>query len=110
MDAPSSSSARWLLNSQLCKEKNREESYARAHRRPKKQDLYLLHREIDPTLKNIEGRKELVNEVTSFLERRAGALRRAVATRLKLRFTPKLEFHQWIGKVMKPGNDNNLLN
>jgi hypothetical protein len=99
MDAPSSSSARWLLNSQLRKEKNREESYARAHRRPKKQDLYLLHREIDPTLKNIEGRKELVDEVTSFLERRAGALRRAVATRLKLRFTPKLEFHKWMGKL-----------
>jgi len=102
MDDPSSSSARWLLNSQLRKEINREESYARAHRRPKKQDVYLLHRQVTEGDSSIT-KSQAVADVATFLERRAGALRRAVATRLKLRFTPQLEFHQYLGPLRAKG-------
>lgn len=102
MDDPSSSSARWLLNSHLRKEISRKESFARAHRRPKKQDIYLLHRQVTDGDSSIT-KSQAVADAATFLERRAGALRRAVATRLKLRFTPQLEFHQFLGPLRFKG-------
>ena len=94
MDDPSSSSARWLLHSQLRKEITREERYMRAHRRPKKQDKYSLYQrdKMGDTIKQSQASKD----VASFLERKAGSLRRAVAVHLKLRFTPQLEFHEYV--------------
>jgi hypothetical protein len=45
------------------------------------------------------GRGDAAAEAAAELEREAGALRRLVAGRLGLRFTPRLEFHAWRGEL-----------
>lgn len=106
MDSDLTASARLLLSDSLVRGETRADAYARAHRKPRRQDKYTRNRaEADPT-SAFRTAGVGIPQVQAALDRHAGSLRRMVAQRLALRFVPSLQFHYYLAPKPKPVADD----
>jgi hypothetical protein len=102
MEAPEAASARAILASSLARQERRADSVARSKRRPRAADKFAANRaESDPSLVSPQA-AAWKPAAERALERAGGVLRRTVARKLALRFTPLFEFHYHLEAKPKP--------
>jgi len=105
MDEAAAVSARALLAASLNATSARLIGHERAHRKPTRRDRFIGGVDVDrpgsqageEEVASLPAAAALVEQTEGALERNAGLLRRAVATKLQLRFTPTLQFHRFLG-------------